>query len=272
MAYDYLAKVAKTGHTELRTFVAKNSEAYEDGAFVEIVGGVVQLVTSASGRIHGVCRETKTGTTGGNVVVEVPVDSYAEFDVYADGAVTLGQRYGLNDDGSVDVAVTDTKNALLEATKTTTAAGTARFKLAPVDPVEYKVKVSLTNSEIKALRATPKTLVSAPGTGKVLEFVSALLKLDYGSNALTESADNMAVKYTDGSGVAVSDTIEATNFIDATADTYTNAIAKKDNIVVGTGCSNKALVLHNTGDGEYAGNAGNDTTMDVIVTYRVHTI
>lgn len=273
MAYDYLVKVAKTGHTELRTLTAKNSEAYEDGAFVEIVAGVVQLVTSASGKILGVCRETKTGVTSGTVVVEVPVDSYAEFDVYADGAVTMGQRYGINDDGSVDVAVTDTKNALFEATKTTSTAGTARFKLAPVDPVEYKVKVSLTNAEIIGMRGAAKTLVAAPGAGKVLEFVSAILKMNYGgSNVFTESSDNMAIKYTDGSGAAVSDTIEATNFIDAAATTTTNAIVKKDNIVAYANAANKALVLHNTGDGEYAGNAAADNTMDVIVTYRVHTI
>jgi hypothetical protein len=134
---------------------------------------------------------------------------------------------------------------------------------------DRSVVVTLTNAQIKALRAAPVTLVAAPGTGLVNVFVRATLKLVYGSNALTESTDNLAVKYTDGSGVAVSDTIEATNFITATASTYTSAVAVKDAIVAATGCDNKALVLHNTGDGEYGGNAGNDTTMKVTVFYRV---
>jgi predicted RecA/RadA family phage recombinase len=131
--------------------------------------------------------------------------------------------------------------------------------------------VSLTNAEIKGLRAAPKTLVSAPGAGKVIEFVSAVLFLDYGTNVLTESADNLAVKYTDGSGAAVSQAIEATGFIDATADTMTNALAKIDTIVAKSASENKAIVLHNTGDGEYGGNAGVDTLMRVKVAYRVHT-
>jgi hypothetical protein len=133
-------------------------------------------------------------------------------------------------------------------------------------------EVVLTNSQLKALRATPKTLVAAPGAGKVIEFVSAILRNSGGANAITESADNMAVKYTDGSGAAVSDTIEATGFIDQTAETYTNAIQKKDNIVAGTGCENQALVLHNTGDGEYAGNAANDVILTVGIFYRVHNL
>lgn len=132
--------------------------------------------------------------------------------------------------------------------------------------------VTLTNAELKALRATPKTLVAAPGAGKVLEFVSAVLKNNGGTNALTESTDNMAVKFTDGSGAAVSQTIECTGFIDQTAATVTTAQAKIDAIAAYSAAANKALVLHNTGDGEWGGNAANDVTLTVKVTYRVHTL
>lgn len=143
------------------------------------------------------------------------------------------------------------------------------YSLAPVIQV---AEVTLTNAEIKALRATPKTLVAAPGSGKVLEFISAVLKNSGGANALTESSDNMAVKYTDGSGAAVSQTIEATGFIDQTAATITTALAKIDAIVAYASAANKALVLHNTGDGEYGGNAAADVTLKVKVAYRVHTL
>lgn len=132
-------------------------------------------------------------------------------------------------------------------------------------------EVTITNAQLKALRATPKQLVAAPGAGKSLQFISAELFLDYGTNVLTESADNLAIRYENTTGVIASQTIEATNFIDAAADTKTNALPKIDAIVAKTGCENKALVLHNTGDGEYAGNAGADTTMRVKVAYRVHT-
>lgn len=130
--------------------------------------------------------------------------------------------------------------------------------------------VALTNAEIKALRAAPKTLVAAPGAGKYLEFVGATLFLDYGTSALTESTANLAVKYVDGSGTQVSQTIEATGFIDQTADTATNAQPKIDAIAAKSACENKALVLHNLGAGEFGGNAGNDTVMRVSLAYRVH--
>ncbi len=127
-------------------------------------------------------------------------------------------------------------------------------------------EVSLTATQVKALRATPITLVAAPGAGKVIEFLSAVLILDATATAFTESDDNMAIKYNNGSGVAVSDTIEATGFIDQTADTMTRAVPVKDAIVAASAAANKALVLHNTGDGEYGTGTG---TLKVKISFRV---
>jgi hypothetical protein len=141
-----------------------------------------------------------------------------------------------------------------------------RFNVAWVNFIE----VALTNAEVKALRATPKTLVAAPGAGKVLEFVSAVLLLDYGgTNVFTETSDNLAVRFQNTTGVIVSEAIETTGFIDQSADTATNAIPKADAIAAKSGCENQPLVLHNTGDGEIAGNAANDNLMRVRLAYRV---
>lgn len=128
---------------------------------------------------------------------------------------------------------------------------------------------TITNAEMLALRASPKTLVAAPGAGKVLELISLALFFDY-TAAYTETADNMAVKYDSGTGTAASQTIEATGFVDATADILTNALPKIDVLAAKSACENKALVLHNTGDGEYGGgNASNVVRFKVA--YRVHT-
>lgn len=132
--------------------------------------------------------------------------------------------------------------------------------------VQY-AEVTISSAEMLALRATPKTLVAAPGAGKVIEFLGAVLLLDYNSAAYVETSDNMAIKFENGSGVAVSDAIEATGFVTATADTMTNAVPVKDAIVAKTGCENKALVLHNTGDGEYT---TGDSPVRVKVMYVVH--
>jgi len=132
--------------------------------------------------------------------------------------------------------------------------------------------VAVTNAQLKALRATPKELVAAPGAGKVLEFVSGLIFMDYGTNALTETADNLVVRFENTTGAIVSQTIEMTGFIDQTADMVTGILPKVDPIVTSAGSANKALVLHNSGDGEFGGNAAADTVLSVKIAYRVHTL
>lgn len=183
-----------------------------------------------------------------------------------------GQIYLVKDaSGEGIAAVADA----LAAQTANSAVATACFLPGARTPLEagqiLVVEVALTNAEIKALRATPKTLVAAPGAGRVLELVSIVLFHDYGgTNVFTETADNLAVKYNNGSGAAASETIEMTGFIDQSADTMTVGVAKNDQIVAKSGCENLALVLHNTGDGEFGGNAGNDNVMRAKVSYRNH--
>ena len=141
-----------------------------------------------------------------------------------------------------------------------------------VEDTIQQAQVTLTAAQIKALAATQITLVAAPGAGKAIQFLGAMLKLNYGSEVFTESADNLVIKYTNASGVAVSDVVECTGFIDQSADTITNAIPVKDAIVAAASCENQALVIDNNGDGEFGGNASNDSTISVDVSYRVVTL
>jgi hypothetical protein len=132
------------------------------------------------------------------------------------------------------------------------------------------VRVVLTATQVKALRASPATILAAPGAGKVAQFVGALLRLGYGgNNGFTESDDNLGFKYVDGAGDAVSGDVECTGFIDQTADTYTSAVPKADAIVAAADAENKPIVLHNLGDGEFAGNAADDNTLEVFMAYRI---
>lgn len=116
--------------------------------------------------------------------------------------------------------------------------------------------VALTNAQMLALRATPITLAAAPGKATVFrQFLYATLVITTSAGAYTETADNLVIRQTDGSGVILSDTIETTGFIDGTAIKMTTARAKLDPIGA---LLNKALVLHNSGDGEFGGgNAAN---------------
>jgi hypothetical protein len=132
-------------------------------------------------------------------------------------------------------------------------------------PIVRFAEVSLSSANILALRATPITLVAAPGAGYLLEFCGAVLLLDATATAYVESSANLSIRYTGTSGAKVSDDIEATGFIDQTADTMTTARPKLDQIVAKSGCENQALVLHNLGAGEYTTGTG---VMRVKIAYR----
>lgn len=134
-------------------------------------------------------------------------------------------------------------------------ASTRDLGTAPGDAQIKQRLVTLTNAQVKALRATPQTLVPAPGAGKVLVLHALVLELDYGGTAYTiaGAGDDLKVKYTDGSGAAVTDTIDTASFLDATADTLTNGRPCADAKVAAASSINKALVLHNIGGAEYGG-------------------
>lgn len=114
--------------------------------------------------------------------------------------------------------------------------------------IQY-AEVAITVAEMLALRATPKELVAAPGAGYVLEFLSATAIYDYAA-AFTESTDDLAVRFTNGSGAIVSTTLDTTGFLTATSDQIRTHKAIVTDV---TPVANAALVLHNTGDGEYGG-------------------
>ncbi len=138
------------------------------------------------------------------------------------------------------------------------------------DDVLLRTVVAVTANEADNLAATQKELVAAVA-GKTHEFVKVIVALDWGGTAYTESDDNLVVRYTDGSGVIVSDVIEATGLADATEDTvcFAGPAPTTSALVTEAASTNKALVLDNSGNGEW-GNSG-DSPLVVITYYRTHT-
>lgn len=124
-------------------------------------------------------------------------------------------------------------------------------------------EVAVTAAEMLALRATPKSLVAAPGAGYVLEFISALFIYDY-TAAFTETTDNLNIRFTDGVGVVASLTLETTGLLDATSDQIRTISPLATDI---TPVANSPLVLHNDGNGEFGGTG---SPCRVKVAYRVH--
>jgi hypothetical protein len=129
-------------------------------------------------------------------------------------------------------------------------------------------KVTLTAAQLKALAATPAELVAAAGASTVLQLLGSYFRLRAGSEVLAEAGDNLAIKYKNGSGAAVTEDIETTGFIDQTGVASMLVQPKAAVLSTSQGEINAALVLHNLGS-EFTGNVSDDAEMDVYVMYRI---
>ena len=281
-AGSYLAKLDSKANTALHI---SNSGAAADGIKFDVADsytgqGIVAdlgpwLGTSGEGFINIVSDNAATVPagqyirmrqlgTGQHAAAISGTMLYMEDDATAPAA---GTSYVMNIDATnIEAIHVDTGKVLVDETVTATgglSSGTA------ADSFIYTDTVACNNACIKGLRAGPKELVAAPGANKFIEFVNAVLILNYGANVLTESADNMVIEYAT-SGQDITAAIEATGFIDAAADQMAFVVPAGIATVAAANVSNKAIQLFNTGDGEYAGNAGNDTTMAIKVSYRIH--
>jgi len=197
------------------------------------------------------------GAIGGSLL-------FMEDDAVAPAAGTSYLAY--IDATNIEALHVDTGKVLVDETVTATggiSAGNA------ADSFLHTATVEISNAEIKLLRANKKTLIAAPGAANFIEVVSAVLILDYGTNVLTESADNLVIEYAT-SGADITAAIEATGFIDQAVDQMALVLPAGIATDAASDLLNNAVQLFNTGDGEYAGNVGADTTMTVKITYRIH--
>lgn len=126
-------------------------------------------------------------------------------------------------------------------------------------PIRYE-RIELTAAEILLLHTTPKTLVAAPGAGKVLEFVSAALFLDHGGTAYT-GGGNLTVQTITGN-TPLSAVLSNAFLQSATTDAYAILGALEVGTVsnVNDGLELLAASIYAAGNG----------TLTVHVAYRVH--
>lgn len=132
--------------------------------------------------------------------------------------------------------------------------------------VHKAVTVTLTNTNMLNLRATPITIIAAPGAG-IINIPLYGCMIFNRTAAYTETADNMALRYTNGSGTICSGTIEATGFVDASADAVCQITPAPTAVGITSTAgeiSNAAIVLHNTGDGEYGGGNASNTVIVIL--------
>mgnify|MGYP001568242319 FL=1 len=222
----------------------------------------------ATGAMTGIGAITADGLITGSLgltitAAAVSLNASSNFDTNINTGTSSGNVTIGGGSGTVGVVSSDWGISTTGAVTKVASVGFDGLSVIYVDTVE------LSNADIKALRATKKQLVAAPAAGSFIELVSAVLILDYGTNVLTESADNLVIQYAT-SGQDATGAIEATSFIDAAADTICTVSPADIPNTAATNAVANALELFNTGDGEYAGNAGNDSTMTVKIAYRIH--
>lgn len=136
---------------------------------------------------------------------------------------------------------------------------------AKLDPTVINfAEVTLTSAQVKALKASPITLVAAPGADLAVVPVAVNLVVNYGgTNAFTETADDLSIGYaTDGEIKE----IESTGLIGETNDEWRYITFEHAETFIPA--ENEAVVITNLDD-EIAGNAGADNTIDVRLYYRV---
>lgn len=120
-------------------------------------------------------------------------------------------------------------------------------------------EVAVTSAELLALFTTPKELVAAPGAGYVLEFISAVFILDYGT-ATYATNGNLTIAH---DTTAVSDALAEGDFLFKTADSMSVVQALSADVIL---AENKAINLTLA-----TGNpATGDGVVRVKVAYRKH--
>lgn len=84
----------------------------------------------------------------------------------------------------------------------------------------YEKIIDISSTEIKLLVTAPKLLVAAPGSGQVLEFVSAVMFLDHDGGSDYDTNTNLTVQTVTGN-TTLSGAVTGANFLHQSADAYT---------------------------------------------------
>lgn len=200
----------------IKTFTA--GAAIEPYRFVKLsADGTVITAAAATDPIIGATDELATVSGDRADVILAGIATLKAGGVIARGALVTSDSTGQavtasEDDRNAGIAlVTAAENDLIPVL----IAPSGRI----TDSQDAIASVTVTAAQVKALNTTPITLVAAPGAGKALALLDAVLFLDYATTAYDgiASGEDLEIRYTNGSGALLA-TIEADPFLAATAD------------------------------------------------------
>lgn len=250
--------------------VAASSKIYEGSMLGDSSGYVQALVAGNLFRGHSLEYQDNSSGSAGDLTVEHLTGRYRLEVTISGVAITdVGKPVYASDDGTY--TLTAANNTLVGRIVRYVTTGTAVVEFTTIDAgaTVFTKTVSITAAEMKALAATQKELIPAPGADNYIEVLGLTFVLDYGSEVLAEPSapDDLEVVYSTAGGTSIADVIG--DWVIQSADSVTSPAVKDLGVVAATTIVNKAVVLDNTG-AEYTGNASGDTVVRVTSTYRIH--
>lgn len=136
------------------------------------------------------------------------------------------------------------------------------------------VSGTLTNTQVKNLRATPVQIVAAPGAGNIIQVVTWSMTMNYGGTNAFTAPSSALVNLFIGASVVAADGLYGTA-LTSTTSRYAQGVAFDLGVLAGfaySSLANAALNIGNNGGAEIAGNAANNNTVSYNVLYRIITI
>lgn len=131
--------------------------------------------------------------------------------------------------------------------------------------------VVLTSAQVKAIRATPITIVSAAGAGTYISVLACRAKLTYGgTNVFTAAASQTILLYYNAA-TQVGTCMDNASIVAAANTTYSTSLTSLGSRAA-TLVENLPVNARNSIATEISGNAANNNTITIVVTYQVLTI
>ena len=131
---------------------------------------------------------------------------------------------------------------------------------------------SITSAQIKALHATPITIISAPGSGKVIQVTASAMKFNYGGSNVFVAGASQNVKLYYSTTTQLSGNGISNSTLVGTATTYQFPNTISAQTAAAAAVENLAVTLYNDVATEISGNAANNNTITYSVSYIVLSI
>ena len=245
----YEPKIYKDENGDRQVIASGGEQVVESGGQITIDSGGNIDASNATGSITFAAGEIDTTDIADDAVDNDKLaDDAVDTDQLADGAVDTDQLAADAVTGAkiADDAV-DSEHIADGAIDTAHIADDQVTHAKLDEGVDQCVDVTIATAAVKALNATPQTLVAAPGADKAIVFKGAVLFMDYATTAYDgiHADEDLSIKYTDENGLELAN-CEATGFLDQESDQVRYALptTQASGSTAITPVANAAVVLH----------------------------